>query len=570
MKSLNKYSSYHFIIKVLKEERACFVSLHFITAVSVFLNIIVSTFFMQRLFAAVVAKEFDARFYIHLICFGAFIVLSVVLSIVNKRLNFRLNKRIAYSLDDAVLSHYGWDSLGKRADDLEKRFSIFKQNSSSVQTGYVSFLLMATQTVVTIILIVVYGAVICPSLTALCLAAAGLLVLIYQKRMNDMKEQQDSLIDAVNQHYSLSWELVANLEASVFLSKEKVFKNYDSASDEKVQKMVALRKSYNKFQIFAQSGYMLLLLLTVTVGGLFVYNGLIQLDGLFAMALLLPNIASPLFRLPMFLANLKIIEATFNTYETLLPKEGHLVVEEFDENLELAPINIDNLSYHVDDGSAVLSDISFRVEPGEWLCIVGPSGCGKSTLVKLLLGILPYHGTISYGRHELKRLPQEKLWKNCCYLPQVPILFENTVGYNISLCEEWDAAQMHSVIEHVELTERLANPGERLTASSLSSGEKQKIALARAFASDRQILVMDEPTSALSPATEAALIRKLRQQLSQKTTTVISVTHRTEQMKAADSLLLLGNDGRIRAEGSYQELLADEVFREFLRGEEIE
>ena len=81
---------------------------------------------------------------------------------------------------------------------------------------------------------------------------------------------------------------------------------------------------------------------------------------------------------------------------------------------------------------------------------------------------------------------------------------------------------------------------------------------------------MDEPTSALSPATEAALIRKLRQQLSQKTTTVISVTHRTEQMKAADSLLLLGNDGRIRAEGSYQELLADEVFREFLRGEEIE
>ena len=152
----------------------------------------------------------------------------------------------------------------------------------------------------------------------------------------------------------------------------------------------------------------------------------------------------------------------------------------------------------------------------------------------------------------------------------MPILFENTVGYNISLCEEWDAAQMHSVIEHVELTERLANPREMLTASSLSSGEKQKIALARAFSSDRQILVMDEPTSALSPATEAALIRKLRQQLSQKTTTVISVTHRTEQMKAADSLLLLGNDGRIRAEGSYQELLADEVFREFLRGEEIE
>lgn len=93
MKSLNKYSSYQFIMKVLKEERACFVSLHFIAAVSVFLNIIVSTFFMQRLFAAVVAKEFDARFYVHLICFGAFIVLSVLLSIVNKRLNFRLNPR---------------------------------------------------------------------------------------------------------------------------------------------------------------------------------------------------------------------------------------------------------------------------------------------------------------------------------------------------------------------------------------------------------------------------------------------------------------------------------------------
>ncbi len=421
-----------------------------------------------------------------------------------------------------------------------------------------------------IILIVVYGAIIYLPLTALCVVVAGLLVLIYNRRMNDMKEQQDALINAINQHYSLSWEQVANLEVSVFLNKNKVFKNYDTASDEKVQKMVALRKSYNQFQIIAQSGYLVLLLLTVTIGGLFVYGGSVQLDELFAMVLLLPNISSPLFRLPMFLANLRIIEATFNTYDTLLPNEGHKITEEAKQNLVLAPINVENLSYQVDGGNIILSDISFGVKPGEWLCIVGPSGCGKSTLIKILLGILPYCGTISYGQQDLKKLPQEMFWKNCCYLPQTPILFENTVGYNISLSEGYDAVQMQSVLEQVELTDRLKNPQEILTVSSLSSGEKQKIALARAFTKNTQILVMDESTSALSPAAEAMLIRRLKQHLYQKTTMVISVTHRLEQMKSADSLLLLSRDGKIKAKGNYWKLLNNDAFQDFLCGEEIE
>ncbi len=188
----------------------------------------------------------------------------------------------------------------------------------------------------------------------------------------------------------------------------------------------------------------------------------------------------------------------------------------------------------------ILRDLSFTIEPGQFIWITGPSGCGKSTLIDLLLRRrLPAVGVISIGEknnlRSLENWDQQELYGAMCWISQTAEIFRageaGCLDYNIN----YGNNQQHTTELKAQM--KLNNVVEQ---GKLSGGETARVAAARAFARSLRILIMDEPTSALDPTNATKLIkcvRSLHQQ--QKGMIVLCVTHQFALIEDNDIVLVL-------------------------------
>jgi ATP-binding cassette, subfamily C, bacterial CydD len=203
-------------------------------------------------------------------------------------------------------------------------------------------------------------------------------------------------------------------------------------------------------------------------------------------------------------------------------------------------------------GGAVLTDVELELHPGETVALVGTSGAGKSTLVSLLLGFSrPSTGRIRVGDVDLADVDPVAWRRRIAYVPQRPTLFRGTVADNIRLGEPTadddrvrraaDLAGAHDFVSALPHGyETLVGEAER----QLSTGERRRIALARAFLRDAPLVLLDEPTADLDPA-RVALVRAAIERL-RPGRTVLLVAHRPEVASQADRIVRLA-DGRIAA-----------------------
>ena len=223
-------------------------------------------------------------------------------------------------------------------------------------------------------------------------------------------------------------------------------------------------------------------------------------------------------------------------------------------------IEFSNVSFSYDPRRTVLSDISFRVEPGQKFAIVGPSGAGKSTVGRLLFRFYDTDkGVIRIDGEDIRKVTQKSLRANIGVVPQDSVLFNDTILYNIAYgrpeatqTEIEEAARRAAIHEFIMSTpdkyETLV--GER--GLKISGGEKQRVAIARTILKRPRILIFDEATSALDTNTEREIQNSLNQ-ISQNTTTLI-IAHRLSTVLDADNIIVL-NEGRIEEEGTHIELL---------------
>jgi ATP-binding cassette subfamily C protein len=209
-----------------------------------------------------------------------------------------------------------------------------------------------------------------------------------------------------------------------------------------------------------------------------------------------------------------------------------------------------------------VQDISFVLKPGNGLGVIGPSGSGKSTLARLLVGIWkPQRGLIRIDGAALDQWSSEALGAHIGYLPQDVELFEGTVGENIARFEPQaephriiaaaQAAYVHDLILGLPqgYDTRIGEQGERL-----SSGQRQRIALARALYGDPFLVVLDEPNSNLDSEGEEALTRAMLA-VRERQGIVIVVAHRPSALAAVDLVLAMAA-GRAQAVGPKEEVLA--------------
>lgn len=238
-------------------------------------------------------------------------------------------------------------------------------------------------------------------------------------------------------------------------------------------------------------------------------------------------------------------------------------IKEADEPIILdevrGKINFDNVGF-TRDNTTILQDISFEIAPGHTLGIMGATGAGKTSIIQLLQRLYDCtEGTIRVDDTDIKELSLKQLRGNISMVMQDVFLFSDTISDNIRLGKQdsismeqvksaSNAAQAGSFIERLESNYDTVI-GER--GVGLSGGQKQRISIARAFAKENPILIMDDSTSALDMETEQ-MIQKTLQQLPG---TKLIIAHRISAVRNADEIIFLEN-GRIAERGTHASLLA--------------
>lgn len=225
---------------------------------------------------------------------------------------------------------------------------------------------------------------------------------------------------------------------------------------------------------------------------------------------------------------------------------------------KLTHLSVKDLEVFSTDGSRLLGPISFELKQGEHLALVGPSGAGKTSLLNALLGFLPYKGKLLIDGVELASLDLAHWRQQLAWLGQEPQLFHGTVRENVALANpEMTDEQVWQLLEQANIHEfarsqplGLATPiGEQ--SSTLSVGQAQRIALARALGQAAQLFILDEPTASLDSVSEQLVSRTLKAAMAGKMG--IMVTHRVDQLDHMSSILVL-DKGEIVQRGDFATL----------------
>lgn len=214
-----------------------------------------------------------------------------------------------------------------------------------------------------------------------------------------------------------------------------------------------------------------------------------------------------------------------------------------------------------DHDALVLRDVNVEIAPGEHVAFVGPSGSGKTTLARLISRLAdPQDGVVTLGGVDVRKVANTDLRSRLVVVPQEPFLFASTIAENLVFADPRASRQdVLKTFEELSLSDWIASldrgidtpVGQR--GSSLSAGERQLVALARAFIASPSILVLDEATSSVDAETEVRMARTF-ERVSQGRTT-ISVAHRLSTAARADRVMMF-EDGRIVEQGSHQDLVA--------------
>ena len=223
-------------------------------------------------------------------------------------------------------------------------------------------------------------------------------------------------------------------------------------------------------------------------------------------------------------------------------------------------ITFKNVTYkYPDSRKTLISHLNLTIKKGEKVAIVGETGSGKSTIIKLIIGLLKdYQGKILISSEELAKLNLNELYNHITYISQESPIFSGTLRENIVFDKKATDEEIQKVLKLVSLEKfyrHLENGldtelGER--GIKISGGERQRVALARLFFENTNLIILDEATSALDNITEKEIMNNIMQ--NSKGKTLIIIAHRLETIKNVDKILVLSN-GEIIEKGTYQELL---------------
>ena len=481
--------------------------------------------------------------------------------------NYLLNyasQRILYDIREAVFTHlqglslsfFDKNPVGRLVTRVANDTANLNEMFTEVLIGFIrDFILIAAIMIVMLQLDLGLAAISLISIPLILFATN-----VYKKVAQRAFQQARVKLAALNS--SIQENITGMKIVQIFNQQESRFKEYETINKEHYEAELKAIKAHALFRPSIDIIFFFILVLLIWYGGAGVIQDTMQLGVLYAFINYTERLFQPIndmtqkyTQLQSAVVSSERIFMLLDEKETVKDPITPIPLKEVQGKIEFK-----NVWFAYNDQDWVLKDVSFEIRPGETVALVGPTGSGKTTVINLINRLYDVQkGDIFIDNMPIKELSQASLRRSIAAVMQDVFLFSDSIMANIHL----DSSRIHEEIAkkatgHVGADDFISKlPGGydyqvKERGITLSTGQRQLIAFARALAFDPKILILDEATANIDSQSEA-IIQNAMEKLSKNRTTII-VAHRLSTVQNADKILVF-HKGRIIESGSHQELL---------------
>lgn len=362
-------------------------------------------------------------------------------------------------------------------------------------------------------------------------------------------------------------ETIKNLSiVQVFLQEHNFLKKLDRIGRDKFNLEVKSMLFWYRIWFLVDLGEIIGIILVLSIGGIWALQGKLTIGTLFLFISYITRFFGPLRGLS---DQFNLIERSFAAAERIFNLRARPTEHRLEENIEFTTlkwgIKFEDVRLTYEGNEWVLKDLNFEIKKGERIALVGETGGGKTSIISLLLKFYtPNQGTIKIDDIDLSLINRSSLRLKIGFVPQDVILFPGSILENLRLFNKNILEKMvFEAAERIGLHKRILSlPSGYETdiieqGINLSFGERQLISFARALVFDPEVIILDEATSAVDPASERLVQEGMKGLLNNRTAIIIA--HRLTTTRLADRILVI-HKGQPVEQGSHEELLRKKGF----------
>lgn len=372
------------------------------------------------------------------------------------------------------------------------------------------------------------------------------LPLIYSKFLEESGVKYRSSFSSFNSYFLDS---IKGIKEIIFHNKEQKRIDVVNEKSEELLKITKLMKNKNALiMAITEFTVAIFIVLSLGVGLVLFYSNQLELGNMIIGVIAISGSFGPVLAISNLPSNLTQTFASGDRVLNLLEEKPVINEVKTGKNFDFESLKVENLNFSFKKGEELIKNVNFEVKKGDIIGIVGPSGSGKSTILNLLLRFYEKDsGKILYNGIDVDEINSDSLKDNVTIVLQSTYLFNESILENIKVADENASfndvvnatrkANIHTFIQ--SLPNGYKSEVESM-GDNLSSGEKQRLGLARAFLKDSPIILLDEPTSNVDAINEGVILKSILD--AKKDHAIILVSHRDSTMAIADRIYRFENN----------------------------